>query len=214
MLCAIIPAAGQSKRMGAKKPLLPYAGRPLIDHIIAQLQPIVDQIHVVSNDPEIAATVTRITGVPPVPIHVKNPDPQADMLSSIRCALRALPTHCTEILVAPADHPAITTALVTQLLQAFNNQTHTIIVPTHAGRRGHPLLFAAQYRDEILTNFDGQGLRALLQAHPNQVLELEVSDPAITEDIDHPEDYRRALERLIAPPSKPAQHPSQQAPAL
>jgi molybdenum cofactor cytidylyltransferase len=213
MICAIIPAAGQSQRMGAKKPLLPYAGQPLINHIIAQLQPAVDQIYVVANDPEIAATLTCITGVPPVPTHIKNPDPQADMLSSIRCALRALPTHCTQILVAPADHPAITTALVTQMLQAFNNKNKTIIVPTHAGQRGHPLLFSAQYRDEILTSFEGRGLRALLQAHPNQVLELETNDAAITEDLDHPEDYRRALERLTAPPSTPDPHPSPKAPA-
>ncbi len=213
MLCAIIPAAGQSKRMGAKKPLLPYAGRPLINHIIAQLQPVVDEIYVVANDPEIAATLTRITGVPPVPAHVKNPDPQADMLSSIRCALRALPSNCTSILVAPADHPAITTALVTQMIEAFDKKTHSIIVPTHAGQRGHPLLFSAQYRNEILTHFEGKGLRALLQAHPHQVLELEIDDPAISEDLDHPDDYRRALERLSAPASKAAPHPSPKAPA-
>ena len=213
MLCAIIPAAGQSKRMGAKKPLLPYAGQPLINHIIAQLQPAADQIYVVANDPEIAATLTRITGVPPVPTHIKNPDPQADMLSSIRCALKALPTHCTQILVAPADHPAITTALVTQMIQAFDKKSHTIIVPTHAGQRGHPLLFSAQYRNEILTHFDGQGLRALLQAHPDQVLELPTDDPAVIEDLDHPQDYRRALDRLTAPPSTPAPHTSPKAAA-
>jgi molybdenum cofactor cytidylyltransferase len=213
MLCAIIPAAGQSKRMGAKKPLLPYAGQPLINHIITQLQAAVDQIYVVANDPEIADTLTRITGLPPVPTHIQNPDPQADMLSSIRCALRALPNNCTSILVAPADHPAITTALVSQMRKAFNHKNHTIIVPTHADRRGHPLLFSAHYRNEILTSFDGQGLRALLQAHPNQVFELKVDDPDITQDLDRPEDYRRALERLTAPPSRPAPHPSPKAPA-
>ena len=218
MLCAIIPAAGQSKRMGAKKPLLPYAGQTLINHIIAQLRPALDQIYVVANDPEIAAALRvgmgvppMITGEAPVPLLIQNPNPDGDMLSSIRCALRAIPTGCTEILVAPADHPGITGALITQMLQAFTNQTHTIIVPTHAGQRGHPLLFSAQYRNEILTSFEGQGLRALLQAHPHEVLELETDDPAITQDLDHPEDYRRALERLSAAPSTPGRHPSPKA---
>jgi molybdenum cofactor cytidylyltransferase len=219
MLCAIIPAAGQSKRMGAKKPLLPYSGQPLINHIITQLQPAVDQIYVVANDPEILSRITGLrraqsSRVPPVPTLIKNPDPKADMLSSIRCALRALPTHCSQILVAPADHPAISTALVTRMIEALNKKTHTIIVPTHAGQRGHPLLFSAQYRNEILTRFEGQGLRALLQAHPCEVFELEIDDPAITQDLDHPEDYRQALERLTAaPPSTPAPHPSPKAPA-
>ncbi|HMP05911.1 MAG TPA: NTP transferase domain-containing protein, partial [Lacipirellulaceae bacterium] len=32
---AIVPAAGRSVRMGAPKLLLPVAGRPLIDHVLA-----------------------------------------------------------------------------------------------------------------------------------------------------------------------------------
>ncbi|NQU21300.1 MAG: molybdopterin-dependent oxidoreductase [Candidatus Nealsonbacteria bacterium] len=52
------------------------------------------------------------------------------------------------------------------------------------------------YRREILTRHDGRGLRGLLEAHPQDVFELEAAAPGILEDVDLPEDYRRAIARL------------------
>jgi len=69
-------------------------------------------------------------------------------------------------------------------------------VPTYKGKRGHPLLLAMHYRDEILTRHEGRGLRGLLVAHPQDVFELEVAEAGILEDIDLPEDYRRTTGRL------------------
>ena len=68
------------------------------------------------------------------------------------------------------------------------------------GRRGHPLLFAMHYRDEILTGYEDRGLRGLVETHPQDVLEVEVSTPGILEDIDVPEDYRRAMIRRVNGP--------------
>ena len=50
-----------------------------------------------------------------------------------------------------------------------------------------------RYRDEILTRFDGQGLRGLLAAHPEDVGELAVQDAGILEDLDYPADYSAPL---------------------
>jgi molybdenum cofactor cytidylyltransferase len=142
------------------------------------------------------------TGGSPVPTttFVSNPDPDGDMLSSVRCGLRALPASCEAVLVVLGDQPGVTRKLVGDLIRAFRAQppesgtpNRKIIVPTHAGRRGHPLLFAARYRDEILTRYDGVGLHGLLAAHPEVVAELEVFTAVELADMDTPEDYQRQL---------------------
>jgi hypothetical protein len=50
-----------------------------------------------------------------------------------------------------------------------------------------------RYRDEVLSRYDGVGLRGLIWAHPDDVLELPVGSEAVLSDMDRPEDYRREL---------------------
>lgn len=198
MICAIVLAAGRSERMGTQKLLLPLGEKPVITRGVDELlhSPLQQIIVVVGRDAEQIQQV--LAGRAATFVH--NPDSAGDMLSSVRCGLRALPAPCEAVLVVLGDQPGITSRLVGELIRAFRGQTaedgmprRGIIVPTHAGRRGHPLLFAARFRDELLTRYDGVGLHGLLAAHPEELVELEVSTAAELEDMDTPEDYRRQL---------------------
>jgi molybdenum cofactor cytidylyltransferase len=122
---------------------------------------------------------------------IVNPDTHGDMLSSIRCGLRALPADWAGVMVVLADQPGITTATLDALLRAFRSSDLGIAVPTFQGRRGHPLVFDRRHVAEILDRFDGVGLRGLLQAHAADVLEVELSADAVLEDMDDPADYQR-----------------------
>ena len=88
-----------------------------------------------------------------------------------------------------------TAEVVADLVRAFETAGGGIVVPTYQGKRGHSLLFAMDYRDEILARYDGRGLRGLLEAHPRDVVEVEFAMPGILEDINLVEDYRRAIGR-------------------
>ena len=62
------------------------------------------------------------------------------MLASVRCGLAAMPAACRAVLVALGDQPAITAELVDAMIECFSSGSRGIVVPIHAGRRGHPLL--------------------------------------------------------------------------
>jgi molybdenum cofactor cytidylyltransferase len=119
-----------------------------------------------------------------------------DMLGSARCGLRALPAGCDAVLLVPGDQASITSSLVRRVIGAYANSGRGIVVPAYKGRRGHPLLFAAGYAPEVLSGYDGVGVRGLLRSHPDDVFELDVADPGVINDVDLPGDYERELARL------------------
>ena len=115
------------------------------------------------------------------------------MLSSVRCGIRALPPDCDAAMVALGDQPTVRTRLVSALLQEFARHPGSIVVPAHAGRRGHPVLFPSECFKDVLTRYDGVGLKGLLDAHARRVRELRVDDEMVLHDVDDPEGYGRAL---------------------
>jgi CTP:molybdopterin cytidylyltransferase MocA len=124
---------------------------------------------------------------------VTNPEPDGDMLGSVRCGLRNLPAGCRAVLLVLGDQPVISAALVTRLLSVYGTCGRGIVVPACGGRPGHPLLFSTRYCAEILAGYETTGLRGLLEIHRDDVFALEVSDPAVLTDLDTPADYCRAL---------------------
>ncbi len=191
MICAIVLAAGQSRRMGRQKLLLPWGDGTMIGHVVAEIsRSPVEQIFVVvggDRDPIARALSEHRATL------IMNPDPDSDMLGSARCGLRALPTDCHAVLLAIGDQPSISSALIGAMICSLGPGTKAIVVPVHNGQRGHPLLFSCRYRDEVLSQFDGVGLHGLLAAHPDEVLELPTPSSSILTDIDSPADYQSAL---------------------
>lgn len=194
MICAVVLAAGRSVRMGTQKLLLELGGQTVITRIVDELllSPIQRVVVVVGRDADRiqAAVAGRNVGF------VTNPDFVGDMLSSVRCGLRALPRECEAALVALGDQPGVSSELVEQMIKGFRETQRGIIVPSHNGKRGHPLLFSARFREEVLTSFDGEGLLGLLKAHPDAIHEIPGCGAEAIEDMDTPADYERERQRV------------------
>jgi molybdenum cofactor cytidylyltransferase len=192
MICAIVLAAGLSSRMGAQKLLLPFGGKTVIGHIVDQLlASTIGNVHVVvgHQTSRISAELSgRAVSI------VKNPNYRLGMLSSVRCGLKNLPEKCKAVMVVLGDQPSITAELIDQMLKSFASIEKGILVPLYKGKRGHPIIFSTQYRDEVMTGYANVGLRGLLQNHPDEVFELKVSSASVLCDMDYPEDYHRELD--------------------
>ena len=189
MICAIVLAAGESRRMGVQKLLLPFGCTTVVGHIVSELnRSVVDTvIVVVGHDGDRVAEELSGRSVS----IATNPNYKAGMLSSVRCGLDALPKQCDAVMVALGDQPAISAGLVDEMVQSFGSTDKGILVPLYRGKRGHPILFSVGYRDEVLERYDDVGLRGLLRTHPDDVYELDVPTSAVLSDMDYPEDYRR-----------------------
>ena len=77
-------------------------------------------------------------------------------------------------------------------IQAFNDFRHPesslIVVPVFQGKRGNPVLFSREFREEILQH-KGEGCRGILLKHPQCIREVMMKNDNVLRDIDTPEDY-------------------------
>lgn len=196
MIVGVILAAGESKRMGQPKALLKIGERTFIDHIAASLTSSnLDLIYVVLGD-----QADSIAPVLPKNVQVvQHPNYREGQLSSLKAAIeRAQYENCDGAVVTLVDHPLISPSLVGRLIENFYLSKKRIIVPTHQGKRGHPVLYSREVFSEILAAPQNVGANTIRETNLAHTLELEVNDPTILIDIDTPQDYERYIIRTLA----------------
>jgi molybdenum cofactor cytidylyltransferase len=189
-IAAIVLAAGESRRMGFPKALLPIQGRTFVEHIVGRLASTrVEAIYVVLG----AHRERILAAVDVTPAHVVvNPIWERGQLSSLQAGLRALPDgEYDATMMALVDHPLIEPGVVDAVAAAFERTGRPVVVPVHEGRRGHPVLFAARLFPELLAAPLEEGARAVVRAHAPEVLEVPVPAPGVLADIDTPELYEQ-----------------------
>jgi molybdenum cofactor cytidylyltransferase len=200
MIWAVVLAAGESRRMGEPKLLLPFRGRTIIEDVVETVvRSPVDRTLVVLGAN--ADRIERLLGGYPVERAI-NPEYEAGMLSSVRCGIRHLPPDARAALVFLGDQPGISAAAISAVLNAYRRTGKGLVLPAHGGAGGHPLLVDMKYREAIEGLDPGAGLKGLLVLHPGDVVRIEVGEGEIPPDIDTPDDYRRALSGPAEPSKK------------
>lgn len=188
---AIILAAGESKRMGSPKMLLPWNGKTIIEQVAENvLSAEVSRSVLVlgANRDEIMRVTSRFNVV-----NCYNEDYRSGMLSSVRCGFAALPDDCAAVVVIPGDQPMTESGEINRVIAARVESGKGIVMPAYRGRRGHPLLIDIRYREEVMSLPANEGLRALAARHPDDVFEVATEDPSVLRDIDTREDYLSEL---------------------
>lgn len=185
-VAAILLAAGQSKRMGAFKPLLPFGNKTVIECCIDYLREGgVETIIVVLGHR--ADEIRNTLETYPVTFAL-NPDPDSEMGASIAAGIRQLPATAEATLIALSDHPAVPAAVVSTLIDTWTNGAR-LVIPTWQNRGGHPVLVGLVFKHELLNLSSSGGLRKLFESHSDELRRIEVDSPFIARDMDTWDDY-------------------------
>jgi molybdenum cofactor cytidylyltransferase len=191
VIWAVVLAAGESRRMGTQKLLLPYGATTVVEAVVrAALDSKVDETMVVLGADREA--VREALKSYPLTFAV-NEDYRRGMLSSVQAGFRALPGGTEAAVVMLGDQPDVASPTVDELVLAYREGCGGIFLPVYAGRGGHPVLIDTKYREEIFRLDPEVGLRGLRRAHPDEIVEVEVSEPDGPVDMDDPDDYARAV---------------------
>jgi CTP:molybdopterin cytidylyltransferase MocA len=189
-LTAVVPAAGLSRRMGDEKILLPFGRSTVLETILETLAAagVAQVVVVLRPDLTEAAEMARRLGARVV----FNPRPEEEMLESIRLGLRAIAPDAPGAFIWPADHPAVSAATIATLARFA--YPALALIPCWQWRRGHPALIGRKLFSAIGEIPPREGLRHLWRTLPDAVVEFSVEDPGTVQNVDTPEDYRKALE--------------------
>ena len=200
MIVALIPAGGQSRRMGQPKLLLPLGGQTVLERVIHTLHQsgIKNTLVVTTRRIPRLAEVATTAGAGVVTLPADTPDMRATVDFGLTwIAQNWSPAPSDAWLLVPADHPTLEVSVIQQLLAAAGaNQGHSIFVPTHGGNRGHPTLVRWEHVAVIRSFPPDRGLNEYFRANAAQMLEVPVESPKILCDLDTAEDYERLLQEF------------------
>ena len=188
MISAIFLAAGESKRMGKPKLLLPFGRSTILEQAIDNLlNSRVDEIIVVVGD-RAQKMIDKIASRP-VKIAI-NPLYHEGMGTSIVKGLSLINDKSQAVMLVLADQPLIDSETINKLIETFLSHDKGIVIPAYQGRRGHPIIFSTKYREALLRLRDDVGGRQIIKEHPDDILEVAVNSPGVNVDIDTIENYR------------------------
>ncbi len=198
---AVVLAAGESRRMGRNKLLLPWGqttvlGRTLANarasgvhdvlvvtgHEREKIETIISEMGGAQNKNESGTGTTRV---------IHNGDYANGMLSSVQAAVRALPPTTEAILVVLGDQPMVEPHTIDRLLTAYAATPAGFVAPTYGDRRGNPVLIDRRYFPEMLALPPDAAPRALPARHADDVLTVAVDSEGVLYDLDRPEEYAR-----------------------
>jgi len=196
-VAAVVLAAGMSSRMAPRnKLLLPdRAGKPMIARVVdnalsAKARPVL-VVTGHQSDAIQAALGGRPVSYVPAPGY-------ADGLSaSLKAGIAALPTDAAAAVVCLGDMPLVTGRMIDRLIDLYDpDEGRLIVVPTHHGKQGNPILWDRRFFPEILALGGDVGARFLLARHAEAVAEVEIDSDAVLRDFDTVESLATLPERL------------------
>jgi molybdenum cofactor cytidylyltransferase len=193
MLAAVILSGGASQRMGSPKALLPYQGRPFLEHLIAVTSnPKIGARRIVLGaHAELIADAVRLAADEVV----INAEWEKGQLSSIQAGIRSLPAGTDGMILCLIDHPLISATLIDELIERFYSgpAMPPIVLPVYQGKRGHPVIFSSGVYEELMTAPLEQGARSVVWAHAGEVTEVVTSEQGCVLNLNDPETMHRVL---------------------
>jgi molybdenum cofactor cytidylyltransferase len=188
-IAAIVLAAGQSRRMGAKNKLhLPVNGEALLRRTVKTLQAseLGEIVVVLGHQSQLAHALLEGLAVR----SVYNERYLSGQMSSVHCGLAALKKSNAGVMIALADQPAITTEEINLLIDSFRGRsTGEVVIPTFRGARGNPIVISEQSRSDILCGKRDLGCRKFIEKNPGLVKMVEMPSSGVIIDLDTPADY-------------------------
>jgi molybdenum cofactor cytidylyltransferase len=185
----LVLAAGESRRLGQPKQLLPYGGTTLLGHVldVARACSFVQLLCVLGSD---AAAIREQVDLSGVEVVVNPGSGQGGCSSSIAAALGSVEAGVLVLLLG--DQPGVTPETVGALLAGRKDAP--LAVCRYDDGRGHPFAFGREVFSDLAALHGDKGVWRLLDRRAADVVDVPVPG-RVPLDVDTWDDYTAVLAR-------------------
>ena len=189
-LAAVVLAAGASTRMGRPKPLIEWRGRPFVWHVRQQARAAgADVVIVVEGAVALPRELLEGATI------VRNEAWADGPLGSLQVGLRAVLDAGARapVLVLTVDRPHLRPETLQALAHVVRTDPTAVWQPRLGERRGHPIVYPDDLVPALIALAPPMTPRELLDRPDvaERRRQVEVADPAILDNLDHPQDLER-----------------------
>ena len=187
-LAVLILAAGESKRLGKPKQLLPYQHSTLLEHSISCAKSVSTNILIVLGANEEA--IKGKTNLSDDQI-VMNPNWKEGIGSSIAYGIQSIVgkfTPCKKVMILLTDQPKISNQLLGKLVLSHQNGGKLITASNYGDTFGVPAIFDQSLCTQLAELKNDQGAKPIIKSHISQTNFVDFPEGKI--DIDTESDLR------------------------
>jgi molybdenum cofactor cytidylyltransferase len=187
-IAPIILAAGDSKRMGFPKALLPFGDEIFLTHILQILR----DSGMARPRIILGRAATQIESC----IHnwpadiIVNKNPDRGQLSSIQLGMSDLAPEFDAAMIWPVDQPAVSVELVRKIAQLYVESEVLMAFPRFSMKRGHPAIFHRTLFQEFMDAPMAEGPKSILLKYEHASGIVDTKELACVRDIDTPAEYQ------------------------
>jgi molybdenum cofactor cytidylyltransferase len=184
-VAALVLAAGLSRRMSPNNKLLSILpnGRSMIAQTVENVCASCAQPVIVVTGHQDAQIQQALSGMKVRFVHA--PDFVEGMAASLRAGISALSENIGAALICLGDMPLVAPEILDRIIAAYDPiEGREIILPSHGGQRGNPVLWGQRFFSELLSLSGDAGARQILHHHMACVAEVPVGDDTVLRDFD------------------------------
>lgn len=185
----LILAAGEAKRMGTPKQLLPYKNTTLLGAALEEAMQIKEaHVYVVlgAQSDSIAKAITAYD----VQI-LEHANWKQGLGTSLAYGVKNVQAY-DRALILLADQPNITATHLQKLIEKSKEVKEGIVATEFQNMTSVPAVFTKSYYKKLMELKGDKGAKSLFSAYKSQL--HTVCIPEVFKDIDQPEDYRKLIE--------------------
>ncbi len=192
MVSLVILAAGLSTRFPGNKILAEIRGVPIIVRLVKEaLRSKVDEVLVVTGH-DAAKVEAALSGL--TCRIVRNEEYLEGQSSSLKKGVREASHSTDAVMILPGDVALVRRVEIDKVVEVYGKNRKPIVVASHKGRLGHPILFDRSLIPEILrTSEKGEGLKEVVNRHRKEILKVEAGSNRVLVDVDTKADYEKYM---------------------
>lgn len=191
MISCILLSAGSSSRFGSPKALARLnQTTTVIEHIqkvilASQMNEIIIVLGDLAEQIKPFIFPNKKTKV------IYNENYRRGQTSSFKAGLSRADTGSLGVMLVPVDYPLIQNQTFRILTEKFLETTPSVILPSHNGKNGHPPIFHARLREQLLLLDDSTPIHTCIRQHTDDTVILPVNDIGVVTSFNTPQEFEQ-----------------------